>query len=504
VSNIKELKKFAQDLSVLYVEDDSSIQMTMKKYLLKFFKRVDSANDGLEGLELYKKNKYNLVITDLSMPNMNGLEMLRKIRILDEDQVVLITSAHSETNYFVEAIKVGIDGYIIKPFDFDQLNYELKKITLRVQKYLENDLYKKNLEDMIYKKSALVSFLLDFQNKNYEQTLYSMVEMIEDRDTYTAGHSQRVANYAKMIAEDMGYSQEECLKIYQAGMLHDIGKIATPDAVLLNPSHLNDIEYTLIKEHVNVGYRLLKHVPMFQSLAEIVYSHHERYDGGGYPRGLSGDEITKLARILIVADAFDAMTTSRVYKSRKTISEAIQEIKNLSSKQFHPEVVAVSVKTLKNVVIDNTINQVPISALEEKRFAYFYKDTLTDLYNKNYLELLLNKNTYEHKYQFLEVLFVKDFSKYNKKHSWSEGDKFLREFADFLKEKLPNEIIFRVFGDDFVILGNEVGYFEQLKEQIDIMMKTNDLFYKYINVDLEQHTILNLNDIEELGVGDDS
>ena len=115
-------------------------------------------------------------------------------------------------------------------------------------------------------------------------------------------------------------------KIYQAGILHDIGKIATPDVILLNPQILNKLEYKLIQEHVKVGYRLLVNIPMFQDLAEIIHSHHERYNGTGYPRGLKGDEINPLARIMIVADAFDAMTTNRIYKGRKNLTEALDEL----------------------------------------------------------------------------------------------------------------------------------------------------------------------------------
>jgi putative nucleotidyltransferase with HDIG domain len=251
------------------------------------------------------------------MPKMNGIEMIKAIKVDNEKNIpCIITTAHTDTEFLIDAINLKVDGYIIKPFDFQQLNHELYKLVNRLQKFRENEMYKQSLEHLIHKKSAIVASLLEFQNQNYEKTLYSMVEIIEDRDTYTAGHSARVARYSKLIAQEMGYSEKDCTRLYQAAMLHDVGKVATPDAVLLNPKQLNDIEYKLVQEHVMVGYKLLSNVPMFSSLADIVYSHHERYDGTGYPRGLKGNEIMPLARIIIVADAFDAMTTNRIYKGR--------------------------------------------------------------------------------------------------------------------------------------------------------------------------------------------
>lgn len=255
-----------------------------------------------------------------------------------------------------------------------------------------------------------------FESNNYEQTLVSMVEMIEERDTYTAGHSKRVAEYSKKIAQQMGYSEQECTKLYQAGILHDIGKVATPDTVLLNPKTLNAIEYKLIQEHVVVSYNLLKNIPMFKDLADIVRSHHERCDGKGYPRGLSGEEIEPLSRIMMVADAFDAMTTNRIYKPRKTVSEALSELVSLKLQQFHPEVVDSAVIALRDIKIDENISQTPKTKLEEERFAYFYKDTIGNIYNQNYLELILSKNSYEPEYKYMKLFTVHSFSQYNKKN----------------------------------------------------------------------------------------
>lgn len=452
----------------------------------------------LEKALMKRKKRYDIVITDLSMPVMNGLDMIKAIKEICDEQSILITSAHSEAEYMFGAIRAGIDGYIIKPFDFHQLNTELYKIVTRLSKYKENEEYQLHLKRMVEQKTSELRYMMESQSKNYEQTLLSMVEMIEDRDTYTAGHSKRVANYSARIAKEMGYSQEECTLLYQAGILHDVGKIATPDAVLLNPKTLSDIEYTLIQEHVNVGYKLLKNIPMFASLAEIVYSHHEKYDGTGYPRGIKEDEIPPLARIMIVADAFDAMTTSRIYKGRKSALEALEEIEDLSAIQFHPEVVKSALIALKEVVIDTEISQLPKTKLEEERFAYFYKDSLGDIYNANYFEFIIIRNGFSHEYNHMALFLLKNFSQYNKNLSWTGGNKLLTKIAALLHEYFESLLVFRIFGDDFVILSKEPIETQKFEEALAKVLKDTVITYEKKDVNLQEVLIKNIKQIEEL------
>lgn len=496
--NTQEFQKIAKGFSVLYVEDDEELQSTLKNYLSKFFGSVSVARNGLEGLKLYETAAFDIVITDISMPKMNGITMIEHIKSIDPQQAVLVTSAFGNTEFMLGAISAGVDGYIIKPFDFKQLNYELSKIVQKLQKFKENEIYKKNLEDLIHKKSVMVASLLEFQNKNYEKTLYSMVEMIEDRDTYTAGHSRRVAEYSKLITQEMGYTEAECTQLYQASILHDVGKIATPDAVLLNPKQLNEIEYKLVQEHVTVSYKLLSNVPMFASLAEIVYSHHERYDGSGYPRGLQGDEITPLGRIMIVTDSFDAMTTNRIYKGRKSVTEALGELQLLAGKQFHPEVVNAALKALKDIEIDEKINQLPKNEIEEMRFAYFYKDILTKLYNENYLELVLARNVFEKSYRYAALFFIKKFSQFNNDNGWAEGNELLKEIAHILRDVFPAGLCFRTFGDDFVIISKEAIDIEAITKRLNLLTKKKNINYSVKSLNLEEMQIESLKEIEQI------
>ena len=294
-------------------------------------------------------------------------------------------------------------------------------------------------------------FELEVQKRTYEkEMIYAMVDMIDKRDTYTAGHSTRVSKYCELIAKKMGFNDEDIDLLVHAAHLHDIGKVTTPDTILLKPGKLKNHEYDIIKMHLTNGYELLSQVRAYKDISEIMRHHHERYDGNGYPQGLSGNDIPPLSRIMIVADAFDAMTTNRIYKHKVNIDKAIQEIKDLSAKQFHPEVVEVAIEALKDIDISELIDQQPTSDIEEQRYAYYYKDRLTDLFTIEYLPVLLKKYFYQKEVSLYKIK-LHNFSEYNKKFSWEYGDRLLSNYAKFLKEKFYDSIIFRIEGDDFLI-----------------------------------------------------
>lgn len=284
---------------------------------------------------------------------------------------------------------------------------------------------------------------------NYEETILAFVNIIEQRDSYTAGHTVRVAEYCSLIAKQMGYTDEDIRRLEKAAILHDIGKVATPDTILLKPGKLSRLEYELIKQHSEVGADMLEHISIYKDLANIIRFHHSRYDGKGYPRTASPDEIPMLSHIMIVADAFDAMTTNRIYRPRKDIVEALEELVGESGTQFHPDVVEASMIALKDVEVSLT-SQMPTSELEQRRMSYFFEDGLTSLYNEDYLQTILNSNIQP--YRCIYIVDLKHFSTYNKKYGWEKGNEFLRRFAKFLNEEFSTSMIIRYHGDDFIIL----------------------------------------------------
>ncbi|MDD3324395.1 MAG: response regulator [Sulfurospirillaceae bacterium] len=495
----KTLKELTENFSVLYVEDEYDLRESLGLYLKKFFKSVSTACDGQEGFEAYVKDKYDIVITDLKMPKVTGIEMVEKIKKINKNQDVLIISAYTEARYFMDCIKMGVDGYIIKPIDYTQINDEIYKICKKIKDANENAYYKIHLEELVEQRTSENTQLHVEMLDNYEKTLFALVDLIEDRDTYTGGHSQRVAQYSKDIAKEMGYDEKTCEKIYKAGILHDIGKIITPDSILLKPGKLNKIEYLLIQEHVKVGFEILHKIPMYQELADIIHYHHERYDGKGYPDGLSKEEIPELTRIMIVADAFDAMTTNRIYKGRKGVKEACEEILLLSGAQFDPVVAKEAQKVLSKVSLDGLYtSQTPTSEVEQERFSYFYKDQVVDAYNKDFLDLVLNKNSYDKSFICLSAYFLHHFKQYNQKHGWKSGDEILQKFATFLKDKFPDSLIFRVHGDDFIVLHKECSE-KTCKMSFEVdFLKDADISLEVGKVDIAQKNIASLEDLERL------
>ena len=196
--------------------------------------------------------------------------------------------------------------------------------------------------------SVLVSNYIRQQQINVELAA-SFSRLLDSRDPYTAMHSENVANYAKIIAEELGLTIQIVKSVYLGGLLHDIGKISIPEAILNKKEKLSDDEFTAIKAHPNVGYNTLKNLSNYKNtgILDIILHHHERYDGKGYPNGLKGDEIPYLARIAAVADAFDAMTTSRVYRGKKNIEAALAEIQKSKGTQFDPAIADAFIKVVE-------------------------------------------------------------------------------------------------------------------------------------------------------------
>ena len=287
-----------------------------------------------------------------------------------------------------------------------------------------------------------------------EQLIETLARFIEQRDAYTAGHQERVAKYCEVIAKQMGYDEEAVSLLVRSARLHDIGKVSTPDSILLKPSRLDEFEYRLISMHVTTGYTMLSGAAMYREIAEIMRYHHEHYDGSGYPDHLKGDAVPPLARILVVADSFDAMTTNRIYRPRKTRETALMEIRSLSGIWYDPEVVDAALLVLCSVPLDESARQDPSSMLELERFAYFYRDQLTGLYNERYMRSLMETNTLTKNLRSY-LIGLRDFHSFNRSRSWQEGDQLLKRFADLLRELYPDALLFRVFGDDFALFLRE-------------------------------------------------
>jgi len=491
--DIKKLRSLAKDFTVLYVEDDDTLRDSLDTYLKKFFLSVTTATNGSEGLELCKDGcRYDLIITDIKMPILDGIEMATQIKEINPNQDILITSAYSEADILISTIKLGIDGYILKPIDYEQLNTILYKTVYKIKQFKENQKYKDHLEKLVEEKTLEIQQYEKERANNYKDTLYALVKMIDDRDTYTGGHSQRVAKYSKMVAKEMGFNKKSCEDIYQAGILHDIGKIAIPDTILLKPNRLNDLEYKLIQEHVKLGVDILKKIPMFKKLAKYIKAHHERLDGSGYPKGLKGDEILVESQILAISDTFDAMTTNRIYKLKKDLKQSLDELESLKGIFFREDVVKSALKVFSKVNLSEVTTQLPTTKLEQERFAYFYKDQITQCYNSIYLDVVLRQN--DGYYKYLYIIQIHNLNNVNEKFGWEKGNKYLYDISLYLQKTYNNVDIFRFHGDDFILLSRDKIIFDNVKLS-NIIVNDDGLNFDIKDYDILKNNIISLEDI---------
>lgn len=407
--------------------------------------------------ELLKKRDYTL-------------EELKNNEILKSTYDAIITrqkSINKNLNVILENKYTRKDDYDIKEsisfplIEVQNLDKELSIISFYIDRengfdFEEVSILETLSRDIImavsaYKQRIFSEKLQKEQLVNYEETILAFVDMIEQRDAYTAGHTIRVAQYARKIAEHLNIDEEMISKIEKAAILHDIGKIATPDTILLKPGKLSLLEYNLIKNHVDAGYKMLSKVKMYSELAEIMKYHHEHYDGTGYPYGYKGDEVPFPSQILVVADAFDAMTTNRIYKPRLSTDDAISELIKNSGTQFNPDIIDSAKVCLRDITIEQT-SQLPKSDLEKQRFSYFFNDNLTGIYNEAYLNLVINQIE---TIKYVTIIKLHNFNDFNKKYSWKQGNDVLVYIVDELKNHFPHSKIFRFEGDDFLILSDE-------------------------------------------------
>ncbi|NIA11876.1 MAG: response regulator [Nitrospiraceae bacterium] len=213
--SIKKLRDIARDISVLYVEDEDELRRGVVLYLKKLFGVVKDAPNGEDAFEIFKNESIDIVIIDIRMPKMDGLELAKRIKEIKPEQEIAVISAYTEYEYFINFIELGVSGYIIKPIDYNQLNSVIYKMAEKISKFRENKMYRVKLENLAEQRAGEITKLHKEKLSNYKQSLMSLIELIENRDTYTAGHSRRVAKYCVKIAREMGFGTDDIKKLYQ-------------------------------------------------------------------------------------------------------------------------------------------------------------------------------------------------------------------------------------------------------------------------------------------------
>jgi putative two-component system response regulator len=289
--------------TVLVADDQASNRELMQELLSGEGFDVITAPDGVAALQELSRVQVDLVISDVLMPRMSGLEVCEKIKASPETYlipVILVTSL-SDKQDRINGIKVGADDFLTRPVDRTEL-------LARVRSLLKLKLRTDELE-------------------RAELVLFTLARSIEGKDPYTHGHCERLADYSASLGKQLGLPEEQLTALRRGGVVHDIGKIAVPDSILLKPGKLSEEEWKLMREHPVVGERICAPLKSFRSVLPIIRHHHEKFDGSGYPDGLCGQSIPIAARVLQIVDVYDALTTERPYKRAFSSTEALQTMK---------------------------------------------------------------------------------------------------------------------------------------------------------------------------------
>lgn len=316
--------KSDQPVNVLIVDDDDLVRETLQFVLEDADYQVFPASNAIEALGILENQSVDMILSDIFMPGMNGFELLRQIKQRRPDVPVVLITGFANIEMARHALKEGAVDFITKP-------YNVSEIPILV----ERNLTRVGIDNIV--KETLHAEI----QKTYRATMEALLAALDTRDTETEGHSERVAAYTMMMAEKLDLTPEELTSIERGALLHDIGKIGVPDSILYKPGPLNDQEWEVMKQHPIDGYRMCMKVELLQPAAPIVLHHHERWDGKGYPHGLSGEQIPLGARLFAIADTLDAITSDRPYRKAQSFEKACEEIEQCSGKQFDPTIVEI-------------------------------------------------------------------------------------------------------------------------------------------------------------------
>ncbi|WP_031549484.1 HD domain-containing phosphohydrolase [Oribacterium sp. FC2011] len=326
---------------VVIVDDAAIILKSAKTVLSEAGFKVTCLKSGRLLLDYVEKNTIDMLLLDIKMPDLDGFETLKLLRLWEKENSrkeipVIFFTADDDCQSETIGLSMGAMDFIRKPFVAEVL-------TLRVRHLLDLIRLQRDLHAEVEKKTREIEGL----SIHIVQTL---AEAIDAKDTYTKGHSSRVAEYSREIARRAGCTTEKQEEIYMMGLLHDVGKIGVPNAVINKPGRLTDEEFEIIKTHPGRGAKILQNIEEMPKLAIGARCHHERYDGRGYPDGISGEDIPEEARIIAVADAYDAMTSNRSYRGVLPQDVVRSEVEKGSGTQFDPKFAAIMLEIIKEDV----------------------------------------------------------------------------------------------------------------------------------------------------------
>ncbi len=335
---------------ILVVDDEDPIREIVCSMLAAANYKTRQASSGLKALALLDGGEeFELMLSDLMMADLDGLGLLERTKEGYPDMPVVMVTAVHDISVALAAIRNGAYDYLLKPFEREQLLATVRRALENRRLKMENRVYQTNLEALVDARTEQLQKTMAELERSCDITIEALGDALDMKDKETEGHSRRVTAFTIAIAQSMGLPRDQIAVIARGAFLHDIGKMAIPDEILLKPGPLTPDQTIIMREHCYRGYQAVKKIPFLTEAAAIVYSHQEFFDGNGYPRQLKGEEIPLGARIFAVADTFDAITTDRVYRPKRSIAEAREEIVRWSGRQFDPAVVKAFINIPENI-----------------------------------------------------------------------------------------------------------------------------------------------------------
>lgn len=442
----------------ILVVDDDKFNLVIATNTLSDGYAVSTIESGEKALLWLESHSVDMILMDIEMKGMNGIET---VKLIKEDArwshiPIIFLTATSESKVESECLQTGADDFITKPF-------VPMVMRSRVDRIMELYDLRYGLERELLKKTKQVEMVT-------MHSIMSIANTIDAKDKYTSGHSIRVAKCSMAIARELGWTEEEQQNIQYVALLHDIGKIGIPDAVLNKPSNLTEEEFAMIKKHPIIGGEILKEIHTIPHVQEGALFHHERYDGKGYPHGLKGRDIPLFGRIVCIADTYDAMSTDRVYRKRLSDEKIISEYEKYKGTQFDPNLTNLFVRMLKNgytVESDNApeakrsessilLDSVLKECMEEAANISM-TDTLTGLYNKTYAQSHVEELLRSNHGGALFMMDMDDFKRINDVYGHIIGDQVLKIYAGVMRKASTGaDILCRVGGDEFIMFNTDL------------------------------------------------
>jgi putative nucleotidyltransferase with HDIG domain len=320
------------------LQSRSAIEVMLKK---GDYSTVLSSGGDEAMVRIERDPPYDLVLSELKMAGLGGRGLIERLRLLQPDTPLVLLTASRDEGVALAAVRQGVYDYVLKPVEKEQLLVKVRRAVDYRRLVQQNAMYRQDLEEMVNARTGMLHHAIADLERSYDITLEALGDALDLKDAETEGHSKRVTAFTIALARGAGIPAQQIPIVARGAFLHDIGKMAIPDAILLKPSKLQADERKVMREHCARGYQMLRKIPFLQEAAEIVYSHQEHYDGSGYPRGLKGEQIPLGARIFAVADTLDAITSDRPYRKATSFAAARLEIKRCAGTQFDPSVVEV-------------------------------------------------------------------------------------------------------------------------------------------------------------------